>query len=72
MFFRPNNSLLLAGTKLNSTYKSLEVTTAMGVRKGRGLGINPPPLSLTFYKNFISCVKEINCFAYFLLVNLST
>jgi len=28
MFFRPNNALLLAGTKLNSTYKSLELTTA--------------------------------------------
>jgi len=27
MFFRPNNALLLAGTKLNSTYKSLELTT---------------------------------------------
>ena len=28
MFFRPNNALLLAGTKLKSTYKSLELTTA--------------------------------------------
>jgi len=28
MFFRPNNALLLAGTKLNSIYKSLELTTA--------------------------------------------
>jgi len=28
MFFRPNNALLLSGTKLNSTYKSLELTTA--------------------------------------------
>jgi len=26
--FRPNNSILLAGTKLKSTYKSLELTTA--------------------------------------------
>jgi len=28
MFFRPNNALLLAGTKLKITYKSLELTTA--------------------------------------------
>jgi len=28
MFFRPNNTLLLADTKLESTYKSLELTTA--------------------------------------------
>jgi len=27
MFFRPNNAHLLAGTKLKSTYKSLELTT---------------------------------------------
>jgi len=26
--FRPNNALLLAGTRLKSTYKSLELTTA--------------------------------------------
>jgi len=32
-----------------------------GVRKRRGFGVNPP-LSLIFYKNFIACVKEINCF----------
>jgi len=29
MFFRPNNALLLAGTKRKSTYKSLELTTAI-------------------------------------------
>jgi len=28
MFFRPNNALLLASTKLKSPYKSLELTTA--------------------------------------------
>jgi len=28
MSFRPNNALLFASTKLNSTYKSLELTTA--------------------------------------------
>jgi len=61
MLFRPNNSLLLAGTKLISTYKSLELTPAKGVRKGGGgLGLNPPPLSSTFYKNFISWAKDVN------------
>ena len=28
MFFRPNNAILLASTKLKSFYKSLEFTTA--------------------------------------------
>jgi len=28
MVFRPNNAILLAGTKLKSIYKSLELTTA--------------------------------------------
>jgi len=28
MFFRANNAILLAGTKLKSFYKSLELTTA--------------------------------------------
>ena len=28
MFFRPNNAILLASTKLKSFYKSLELTTA--------------------------------------------
>jgi len=28
MFFRPSNALLLAGTKLKSSYKSLELVTA--------------------------------------------
>ena len=28
MVFRPNSALLLAGTKLKSTYKSVELTTA--------------------------------------------
>jgi len=28
MFFRPNNVLLLAGTRLKGTYESLELTTA--------------------------------------------
>jgi len=29
MFFRPNNAILLAGTKLKNTYKSSELTTAI-------------------------------------------
>ena len=29
MFFRPNKALLVAGTKLKSTYKSLELTAAI-------------------------------------------
>jgi len=29
MFFKPNSVLLLAGKKLKSTYKSLEITTAI-------------------------------------------
>jgi len=32
-----------------------------GVRKGEGLGLKSP-LSLIFYKNFITCAKDINCF----------
>jgi len=31
------------------------------VRKG-GIEVNPPPLSLIFYENFITCAKEITCF----------
>jgi len=37
-----------------------------GVRKGEVLGY--PPLSLIFYKNFITFPKEINSFC----INLST
>jgi len=29
MFFKPSNALLLAGTKLKSTYKSLKLPTAI-------------------------------------------
>jgi len=41
-----------------------------GVRKGV-LGLNPP-LSLIFYKIFITFARRLSVFAYFLLVNLST
>jgi len=34
--------------------------------QGEGLGLKPP-LSLIFYKNLITCTKEINCFHKFLL-----
>jgi len=30
-----------------------------------GIGIKKITLSLTFYKNFITCAKEINCFRIF-------
>ena len=38
----------------------------------RGWGQPHPSLTLIFYKNFITCAKEINCFHILLLVNLST
>ena len=53
----------IQGTAMNMTSK--------GVRKGEGLGLNPP-LSLIFYKNFITLARRLIAFAYFLLVNLST
>ena len=41
-----------------------------GASKG-GLGLKSP-LTLIFYKNFITCAKQINRFRIHLLVNLST
>jgi len=41
------------------------------VRKGGGVGVKTPPLSLIFYKNFITFARRLRVFAYFLLVNLS-
>ena len=35
--------------------------TDKGVRKG-GLGVNPPPLELDIWENFITCANEINYF----------
>ena len=40
-------------------------------RGGLGLGIKPP-MSLIFYKNFITFERTLIVFAYFLLFNLST
>jgi len=37
-----------------------------------GLGLKKKPLSVIFYKNFISFARRLIVFAYFLLVNLST
>jgi len=34
--------------------------------------VNPPPLSLIFYKNFISFARRLSVSALFLLVNLLT
>ena len=42
------------------------------VHKGGGLGLKPPPLSLIFYKNFITFARRLSVFAYILLVILST
>jgi len=36
----------------------------------RGVGVKNH-LSLIFYKNLVTCAKEMNCFHVFLLVNLS-
>jgi len=43
-----------------SKIEGRSTTQPKGVHKG-GLGLNLP-LSLTFYKNFITCAKEMNCF----------
>jgi len=47
MFFRPNKALLLAGTKLKNTYKSLELTTATLLPTV----IHHTPSSITSYKD---------------------
>ena len=39
--------------------------------RGVGVGVKTP-LSLIFYKNFITFARSLSVFAYFLLVNLST
>jgi len=59
MFFRPNNALLLAGTKLNSTYKSLELTTAKGGRKGGGWGCTPLPWAWHFTKTLFPAQRRL-------------
>jgi len=38
-----------------------DCTGSKGVRKGEVVGVNPP-LSLMFYKNIITCIKDIDCF----------
>ena len=47
------------------------ITCDQGRTQGGVLGLNPP-LSLIFYKNFITFARRLSVFAYFLLVNLST
>jgi len=49
MFLRPNNALLLAGTKLKSTYKSLELTTATRLPT---VNHHTPSSSMTSYKDY--------------------
>jgi len=51
--------------------KVFAIVLNKGVRKG-GVGVKTPPLSLIFYKNFITFATRLSVFAYFLLVNLST
>jgi len=46
--------------------------SAKGVRKRGGVGVNPPPLCLIFYKLLLPAQRRLIVFAYFLLVNLST
>ena len=56
-------------------FKRLKVEPQERQQQGRtqgGFGVKNPPLSLIFYKNFITCAKEIKCFAKFLFINLST
>jgi len=49
MFYRPNDALLLAGTKLKSSYKSLELTTATRLPT---LIHHTPTNSITSYKDY--------------------
>ena len=49
MYFRPSNALLLAGTKLKSTYKSLELTT---VTRLSTVVHHTPTNSITSYKDY--------------------
>jgi len=49
MFFRPNHALLLAGTKLKSTYKSLELTTPT---RFPTVIHHTPTNSITSYKDY--------------------
>ena len=45
----------------------------MGARaSGRGVGVKPTPLSLIFYKNFITRAKEIQLLSHTFVVILST
>jgi len=64
---------LFHSQSFQQVYHNIAASVATkGVRKGGGVGINPPPLSLIFYKNFITFARRLSVFAYFLLVNLST
>ena len=49
MFFRPNNAILLASTKLKSFYKSLELTTATRLPT---VIHHAPTNSITSYKDY--------------------
>jgi len=53
------------GPKVKKTPSSRKLHSVIldikGVRKGVGVGVNPP-LELDILQNFIACAKEINCF----------
>ena len=53
-------------------YKRQQIRYAQGRTQGGVLGLNPPPLSLIFYKILLPAQRRLIVFAYFLLVNLST
>jgi len=52
--------------------QSFTVVRNKGVSKGFGIGVKTLPLSLIFYKNFITWAKKIKYFRILLLINLST
>jgi len=57
--------------RMHKTLKHLQYARAYAMGEGE-LALTPPPLSLIFYKNFITFARSLIVFAYFLLVNLST
>ena len=54
-----------SGVNLGQGGTSAPGRSTLGAPKGvrKGLGLNPL-LTLTFYKNFITCAKRINCFSH--------
>jgi len=68
--YRMKSALFTSGDPDFPHFHAVVFLSALkGVRKGLGL---TPPLSLIFYKNFITFARRLIVFAYFLIVNLST